>query len=257
MTDLNKAVHEMNLYLENCPEKGRPGFRLKTVHTYHVMRNAGIIAEAMRLSEEDIQLAKLIGLLHDIGRFEELIRTGMLANERFDHGMCGAQMLFEDGMIRRFIEEDTYDEIIRKAIVNHNRFHIEEGLNERELLHAKLIRDADKLDNFRVKIDEPIHEIFPGRISSIEEINASCVSENVMKSIRKRQCVDVHDRLTPLDYMICIVGFVFDFNFDVTKKIVRDEKLAEKFLERITCINEKGKEQMREITDITLAFLAG
>ena len=67
MTDLNKAVHEMNLYLENCPEKGRPGFRLKTVHTYHVMRNAGIIAEAMRLSEEDIQLAKLIGLLKEKG----------------------------------------------------------------------------------------------------------------------------------------------------------------------------------------------
>ena len=78
-----------------------------------------------------------------------------------------------------------------------------------------------------------------------------------MKSIRNRQCVDVLDRLTPLDYMICIVGFVFDFNFDVTKKIVRDEKLAEKLLERITCTNEKGKEQMREITDITLAFLAG
>ena len=49
-------------------------------------------------------------------------------------------------MIRKFIEPSKYDEIIRKDIINHNKFAIEEGLTEEELLFAKLIRDADKID---------------------------------------------------------------------------------------------------------------
>ncbi len=60
-------------------------------------------------------------------------------------------MLFEKGMIRDFIENNQYDEIIKIAIDNHSRLTIEDGLNERTLLHSKIIRDADKLDNYRVK----------------------------------------------------------------------------------------------------------
>jgi len=65
-------------------------------------------------------------------------------------------MLFEDGLIRNFIVDDKYDDIIRVAVFNHNKLEIEAGLNEKSMLFAKIIRDADKLDNFRVKRDEKI-----------------------------------------------------------------------------------------------------
>ena len=45
---------------------------LKIVHTYCVVDAAEEIATRMHLREEDVQLAKIIGLLHDIGRYEEL-----------------------------------------------------------------------------------------------------------------------------------------------------------------------------------------
>ena len=48
--------------------------------------------------------------------------------------------------IRKYIENDKYDEIIRKAIKNHNKFEIEKRLTEKELIFAKIIRDADKID---------------------------------------------------------------------------------------------------------------
>ena len=59
--------------------------------------------------------------------------------------------MFQNNLIRKFIDDDKYDEIISKAIYNHNKYKIQEGLNEIELLQCKIIRDADKLDNFRVK----------------------------------------------------------------------------------------------------------
>ncbi len=44
--------------------------RLKVEHTYRVADISEQIAEKLGLSEEDIALAWLIGMLHDIGRFE-------------------------------------------------------------------------------------------------------------------------------------------------------------------------------------------
>ena len=48
--------------------------RLKIVHTYGVVKQSEEIAKRMRLSEEDTELARMIALLHDIGRFEQLKR---------------------------------------------------------------------------------------------------------------------------------------------------------------------------------------
>ena len=256
MIDLNAAKEGMRRFLQEYEKKDIPGFRLKTVHTYHVAENARWLAEELSLGEEDVKLAELIGLLHDLGRFEELRKTGMLANESFDHGMCGERMLRERGMIRRFIADESYDEIIFAAVRNHNRFTIEEGLDGRMLLHAKLIRDADKLDNFRVKIEEPIEEIFPNRMFSLPQICASDVSEEVMRAIRGHRCVDVHDRKTPLDYMICILAFVFDFSFAPTRQRVRENSYIPMLLKRVECTDPKGIAQLKEAEEIIAGFLS-
>ena len=70
---------------------------------------------------------------------------------KLEHAEFGTKVLFQNNLIRKFIDDDKYDEIISKAIYNHNKYKIQEGLSEIELLQCKIIRDADKLDNFRVK----------------------------------------------------------------------------------------------------------
>ena len=163
MIDITKAKLELKKYLDKYEGKSDLSFNLKVTHTYHVAENSKNIAEKLNLSKEDIELAELIGLLHDIGRFEELKITKELNSIKFDHATYGSKMLFEKGMIRNFVEDSQYDEIIKKAIENHSKLTIEKGLNERELLHSKIIRDADKLDNYRVKQEEKIEVIFPKR----------------------------------------------------------------------------------------------
>ena len=165
MKDITKAKKAFKEFLERYKtDEDVLGFELKIVHTYHVVDNARLIAEKLKLSEEDIKLAELIALLHDVGRFEEITYLKQFDNATFNHAEHGVKMLFEQGLIREFIKENTYDEIIKVAIANHNRLAIEDGLDERTLLHAKIIRDADKLDNFRVKKEEKIEAIFPGRV---------------------------------------------------------------------------------------------
>lgn len=73
-----------------------------------------------------------------------------------DHAAFGVQLLFEEGKIRDFIQEPKWDSIIRTAIARHSDFKLDGISDERELLHSRLIRDADKLDNCRVKLNDSI-----------------------------------------------------------------------------------------------------
>ena len=69
----------------------------------------------------------------------------------------GVELLFgKEQRIRSFVKEDTWDSIIREAIARHSDYEVGDGLDARTLLHARMIRDADKLDNCRVKLEDKI-----------------------------------------------------------------------------------------------------
>ena len=133
--------------------------KIKIAHIQRVARNSKRIAQNLKLSQEDIELAELIGLLHDIGRFEQVrLYHTFVDKDSINHGEYGAKILFEDGLIRKFINDDRFDKIIKLAIINHNRADIEEGLTEREILHAQIIRDADKREI--IKENEYIDKLY-------------------------------------------------------------------------------------------------
>ena len=192
-------------------------------------------------------MAGLIALLHDIGRFEEITFFKRFDSVNFDHASHGVKMLFEDNLIRKFVVEDIYDEIIKTAIYNHNKLSIENGLNDRCLLHSKLIRDADKSDNFRVKKEEKIEAIFPGKVKSIEEMENSTLSDKVYRSIKNQECVNIHDRITVLDYWVCVLAFIFDLNFKETYKIVKDNNYVNILIDRFKYNDLDTKNKMEDI----------
>ncbi len=248
MIDLQKARISFKEYINSYNNQNDPGFNLKVVHTYHVVDNAIMISKKLGLSEEDIDLAALIAILHDIGRFDELKNLKKFDSVGNDHAMFASKLLFEDNLITSFIDTDEYNNIIKKAIENHNKKQIEEGLSDKELLHAKIIRDADKLDNYRVKQEERIENIFPGIVNSKEEIENSLISENVYNSVMKEECVDIKDRKYPLDYWICVLAFTFDLYFKETLLIVKEKNYIDILIDRFNYIN--SKEKMNEIRKV-------
>ena len=159
--DLQYAKQRFEQYLDNY-DREDDKVRLKIIHTYGVTECSRQIAKRMGLSDEDSELAQLIGLLHDIGRFEQIKRFDSFEPDVMDHAAFGVKMLFEEGMIRQFVQEDAWDGIIRTAIAKHSDFRLEGVDDERTLLHAKIIRDADKLDNCRVKLVDAVETIIAG-----------------------------------------------------------------------------------------------
>lgn len=255
MIDIARAKNALKDFLEEYKDKSDLGFELKIVHTYHVAENAKKIAQELNLSKEDIELAELIGILHDIGRFEELKITKELNSVKFNHAGHGSKMLFEKGMIRKFIEDSQYDNIIKKAIENHSRLEIEENLDERTLLHSKIIRDADKIDNYRVKKDEKVEAIFPKRVNKKEDMEESKLSDKVYNTVLNKKCVDIHNRVTPLDFWVCILAFTFDLNFEVSYKIVKENDYINVLVDRFEYRDEETKNRMEKVRKIINGYI--
>ena len=254
MIDFKKALQVFKNYLKDYDlEDGN--IMLKVKHTYEVVNKSEYIAKGLGLDEENTELAKLIALLHDIGRFEQVKQTNdFLDDQGFDHADFGVEVLFDKNMIRDFVDDSKYDDIIRKAIYNHNKYEIEDGVTEQELLHCKIIRDADKLDNFRVKEVERFENIFPS-LYNAETMSYEVVSDKVYEACMNCQCVKIEDRENQLDFWVSYIAFLFGLYFDVSRRFVRERGYVDILVDRITYKNEETRVRMEEIRKCAKEFL--
>jgi len=183
---------------------------LKYYHTLEVSNICYQIASLMGLNDEEKDLARLIGYLHDIGRFEQVTTTNSFKDSITDHADNGVRLLFDEGLIRNFIEDDNYDEIIKKAVKNHNKFEIIDAVSDKERLFCNIIRDADKIDIFRVR-----------RISYENKI-VEDISSDIIKCIEETRPIKLKDIKTKSDSILCVLAFVFDLNYNESIRILNE-----------------------------------
>lgn len=235
MIDIVKAEKEFKKYLKNY-DNNDDRVKLKTVHTYGVVKASEFLAKELKLDEENYNLAKLIALLHDIGRFEQTKMSKDVYDTAdrtfFDHAEYGVKILFEDNLIRNFVAEDKYDNIIYKSILNHNKLKIQTNdLNDNELLHIKIIRDADKIDNFRVKLTESF-KVLLGTSDTDIIFNAQ-ISDKVYETFMNEELINVPDAKTCLDRWATYIAFIFDMNFKESLEYLNDNDLVNKCFNRL------------------------
>ena len=193
----------------------------------------------MNWNQEEIEIATLIGLLHDIGRFEQYTKYRTFRDiDSIDHGALGVKILFENGKIRNFIKTAKYDEIIQKAIYNHNKYGFEENLTSQEKKFCELIKDSDKLD-----IVYEACEIFWKEQK--EEVEKSKISEEVWKSFYNKKLIKNEIKHTQIDQIIGIVSYIYDINFEESYKLLIEKDYMNKMIERFEFKTEKKR--MKEI----------
>ena len=250
MIDLQKALNEYNNYIKNYDLKDEK-ISAKVAHMLRVKENSKMIAKSLNLNNEDVELAELIGLLHDIGRFEQLKRYNTyLDKHSVNHGEFGVKILFEEGLIRNFITDNSYDEIIKKAIINHNRNKIENGLNERELLHAKIIRDADTMDILYIAVIEKPEVVYES--DNIEKEN---FTDELFNEFMNNELLDYSKIKTHADIIITHFKYIFNMNFKYSFQVINEKKYLEKIYNRINFENENTQKQFDTIYNETKNYL--
>jgi putative nucleotidyltransferase with HDIG domain len=193
-------------------------FDLKRVHSQNVADEITTITEAIGLESEDTTLARIIGLLHDIGRFPQFAKYTTFDDRiSADHGALGVNILRDYNLLARLDFADQ--KVVEAAILHHNKVRLPDLGNKRCRLYAQLIRDADKLDNFQLVIDTynapHVAEIYclpRGEDISIKVLADLTHKENVCYKHIKNQ----------IDFIFLRIGWLFDINFHPTLKLIMD-----------------------------------
>lgn len=252
MINIVKAKKAFKEYVKKYDYKNEK-VQLKISHIERTAEVAKKTAEYLKLDEENVLLAELIGLLHDIGRFEQIKRYNtFIDKDSINHGEFGVYILFEEGLIREFIEDNKYDHIIKKAIINHNRDEekIDKNLNESELLHTKIIRDSDKLDIYHVLMIESKQAAY-GK----EDMSDEKITDAIYNKFIKEHKIDYKDITSHIDVLVAHFAYAFDFNYIYGLKIIKEKNYINRLLDKFDFKDEQTLNKFIQIRDITNNYL--
>ena len=219
-----------------------PRISLKVAHTYRVASLSDRIARAAGLAGEDVDLAWLCGLLHDVGRFEQVRRWDTFRDaDSTSHARLGARELFCERKtlgrpdassqlprIRDYLDDASEDELIRTVIAVHSDLAIPETLDERTRAFANIVRDADKVDILRtVECDTP--ETILG--CSAGTLLESAISPEATRAFDERRCMRRDERSQPADYLVSFACFAFELVYPESRRAMREQGFALRLLE--------------------------
>ena len=213
-----------------------PKIRLKIDHTFRVARLCETIAASLGLSEEDTDLAYLSGLLHDIGRFEQIRRYGTFIDRlSCNHAALSADLLFKEGLLSRFLAKeeaprgaDPDISLLEKVIRLHNVYILPKGLTEREGMFCRILRDADKVDILRVNVETPIEEIYDIPLS---EFRRTEISEEILTDVLDEKNTNRDHARTPIDYYVGHIALVFGIVYPESIRQARNQGWLDRMLD--------------------------
>jgi hypothetical protein len=203
---------------------------LKENHTINVCKNIIEISRGLSLDENDTFLAEIVALFHDIGRFPQYakyktFKDGISVN----HGSLGSQTLIKEKVLQNLSEKEQ--NIIIQAVKYHNAFSIPKKQKEDVVFFVKLIRDADKLDIWRVFIEyygSPIKNRASAVGLGLSDTDQ--YSEGILQNLYKKKIIPLSNVKTLNDFKLLQLSWVYDLNFMPSIKLL----LERKYIDSIT-----------------------
>lgn len=203
---------------------------LKRFHTAKVVENASAIVEGETFLEEWKEPALIAALLHDTGRYEQLKRYNTFQDSKsVDHAVFSYEIVKEKGWLEkveggRWKVEGWCDAIL-KAILYHNRRELPEGMDEKTAALSKVVRDADKLDIFRV-LEERL-DLTDWRKAKTEFWGLDPLgkpSAEVLSAIHENRPVDYQHIRSLADFILIQIGWIFSGLYYEKSRIIARER---------------------------------
>ena len=220
--------------------------RLKRVHTGFVVKNAEAIADGEGFTDEEREVSLAAALLHDTGRYEQLRRYNTFKDsESVDHAVFSHDIVVEKGWLDQIEEvkvkgegEQRKDSIL-KAVLYHNRRDLPEGMDPLTEVASHTVRDADKLDIFRVLEDQVEHTDWKGDSRAFWNLSVSAPPNPVVvECIEKGQPVDYQNIKSLSDFVLIQVGWMISgIHFATARRLCRERNhlaYRRKFLHQLT-----------------------
>ena len=187
-----------------------PRISLKLKHTFMVAKLCDEIARSEGLSETDTDLAWLCGLLHDIGRFEQVRRWDTFRDSAsIGHAELGVEVLgtVEGARMSDFCDNEEWAGIAMRAVELHSRLKLPDDLDDRTRMFCEIVRDADKVDIVRVFSESDSQSVLG---LAPDEFRNGSISDAAMAGFEERRCLGPRDRQANLDGILGVICFSFE-----------------------------------------------
>lgn len=221
--------------------------KLKYEHSKRVMSIGVKICESLNnLTKRQIEIAKIICLFHDIGRFEQLkIFNTFDDSKSVDHAGKSVEVLFDEKLINSLNLDYNESEIIKNAIYYHNKYEVPDYLDENTKFYCSIIRDADKIDILYLYAND-----FSKKINIIDNPTVLLYEQfKNFKSIKNEYVNNETDRI------LLVLAFVFDLHFKYSWIQVKDNKYLDMIINNMNYKDNNYKSVFKQINTVLNDFI--
>ena len=222
---------------------------LKEKHSRAVCAETAWLADKLGLSDNQKCIAQAIALLHDVGRFEQFKRHRTYNDARScNHSQLAVDVICKEKILEGFDRQER--QYIETAIKYHGDKKLPDGLDDETLLYCQLIRDADKIDIYRVVIE--YYEQYRNNPQSfkleIELPDEPWYSNEVVQKVLNGERIDYKLLKTWNDCKLIQLSWVYDVNFTQTLERIKQRGFLEKVIDFLPA-NEDIERVSKKVLD--------
>jgi len=200
---------------------------LKQEHTQRVCQEIVAIGKELHLNEGQLFLAEAMALFHDVGRFEQYTKYRTYLDMKSEnHAELGVKVLNKNQVLKNIRAEERM--LIEKAVFYHNRKDLPNDETEECLFFSKLLRDADKLDIWKVVTDYYQRKTGEENGAIVFGLpDTKDFSDDACNNLISRKLVDVNQIKCVNDFRLLQISWIYDINFVPTFRRIRERKYLE------------------------------
>lgn len=250
MEKLLKKMHEwMSAYMKSFytdDAEVQNGIVIKEKHTGYVTANCIELAKFLNLSKHDVELAEIIGLFHDVGRFYQYQEYKTFNDAQSeDHAELALKVIDKLDFFNELDKNDL--DVMKFAIQNHNKKTIAPIDDERKILFAKILRDADKLDIYRV-LEPYFKQENADKMPNFITGREPHISPDFIQNFVDGEQADFYKIRTNGDRKIVRLMWIYDVNFKWTMKKIVERGYIDKIVENLPMDENvaKGVKRLRQ-----------
>ncbi len=203
---------------------------LKIEHTHKVFQVMERLAIGEGLQAEDMRIAKAVALLHDVGRFPQYRRWRTFRDRDSDnHARLAVEVMREQALLAEYPSRVRL--LIEEAVRFHNLLDMPVRLKSDTDIFLRLIRDADKLDIWRVFVEHfsaPPEDRASAALLGFPEkpgVSPACLAALVERRIVNLETVNCIN-----DFKLLLISWVYNLNFKTSYGLLLEGNFIDSIL---------------------------
>ncbi|NTV50292.1 MAG: HD domain-containing protein [Geobacteraceae bacterium] len=223
---LDDLIRWFDSYVEpflDTDEEGARNIHLKIEHTRKVCEAMALLSEGENLSENEARIASVVALLHDVGRFPQYRRwRTFLDSESDNHARLAIDVIREENILSGIALPEQV--LIEEAVRFHNLLKPPEKIQSPTRQYINLIRDADKLDIWRIFVEllaQPPEERASAATLGLPEL-PDTASVQCIAALNSGSIVPLDTITCFNDFKLLQISWVYDLTYDTSRRILRE-----------------------------------